>query len=106
MRFFNFTPQEIKALLFLLIALLVGSGITIYKRHHPNFAPELIFKEPPPTLSENQFNEAPKEVESYGRDASSKISKSSITSPISAPQTENRVSSMDQSPRKRKIDLN
>ena len=42
MQFFNFTPQETKALLFLLAALLVGSGITLYKRSHPQFAPELI----------------------------------------------------------------
>ncbi|MCK4404160.1 MAG: helix-hairpin-helix domain-containing protein [candidate division Zixibacteria bacterium] len=42
MQFFNFTPQETKALIFLLAALLVGSGITLYKRTHPQFAPELI----------------------------------------------------------------
>jgi len=41
MQFFNFTPQEIRALIFLLGALLVGSGITLYKRSHPGFAPEL-----------------------------------------------------------------
>lgn len=45
MQFFNFTPQETKALLFLLAALLVGSGITLYKRSHPQFAPELIIEE-------------------------------------------------------------
>jgi comEA protein len=54
MWFFNFTPQEIKALLFLLIALLIGSGITIYKKHHPSFAPELILERPPPVFFENQ----------------------------------------------------
>lgn len=42
MRFFNFTPQETKALIFLLTVLLVGSGITLYKRTHPQFAPQLI----------------------------------------------------------------
>jgi len=44
MPFFNFTPHETKALLFLLAALLVGSGITLYKRTHPQFAPELIIE--------------------------------------------------------------
>ncbi len=44
MQFFNFTPQETKALIFLLTALLVGSGITLYKRAHPQFAPELIIE--------------------------------------------------------------
>jgi len=44
MQFFNFTPQETKALIFLLTALLVGSGITLYKRTHPQFAPELIIE--------------------------------------------------------------
>lgn len=41
MLFLNFTPQEIKAVLFLLMALLVGSGIVLYQRSHPGFAPEL-----------------------------------------------------------------
>ncbi len=45
MQFFNFTPQETKALLFLLAALVVGSGITLYKRSHPQFAPELIIEQ-------------------------------------------------------------
>lgn len=45
MQFFSFTPQETKALLFLLAALLVGSGITLYKRSHPQFAPELILEQ-------------------------------------------------------------
>jgi comEA protein len=44
MQFFNFTPQETKAIIFLLTALLVGSGITLYKRTHPQFAPQLIVK--------------------------------------------------------------
>lgn len=42
MQFFTFTPQETKALIFLLAALIVGSGITLYKRNHPRFAPELV----------------------------------------------------------------
>jgi comEA protein len=41
MRFLNFTPQETKAILFLLMALLVGSGIILYQRTHPGFAPQL-----------------------------------------------------------------
>jgi competence protein ComEA len=45
MQFFSFTPQETKALLFLLAALLVGSGITLYKRSHPRFAPGLILEQ-------------------------------------------------------------
>ncbi len=42
MTFLNFTTQEIRALLLLLTALLVGSGITLYKRTHPHFAPGLV----------------------------------------------------------------
>jgi len=41
MRFLNFTPQETKAILFLLMALLVGSGVILYQRTHPGFAPQL-----------------------------------------------------------------
>lgn len=41
MRFLNFTPQETKAIIFLLMALLVGSGIILYKRTYPKFAPQL-----------------------------------------------------------------
>jgi len=108
MRFFSFTPQEIKALLFLLMALVVGSGITIYKRHHRSFAPELILNQSPSGSFENQsqFNEAPK-------DASHEISKSFIASPISNSQNENgsqdpelRTSSIHENPLKKKIDLN
>lgn len=40
----NFTPQERKALLFLVIVLLLGSGITLYKKYHSDFAPELLLK--------------------------------------------------------------
>jgi len=42
MRFPGFTPQEIKAVIFLLVTLIIGGGITLYKRNHPDFAPELI----------------------------------------------------------------
>jgi comEA protein len=44
MQFLSFTPQETKALIFLLAALIVGSGITLYKRNHPRFAPELMLQ--------------------------------------------------------------
>ncbi len=44
MQFFTFTSQETKALIFLLAALIVGSGITLYKRNHPRFAPELVLQ--------------------------------------------------------------
>ena len=40
----NFTPQERKALLFLVTVLLLGSGITLYKKYHSDFAPELLLK--------------------------------------------------------------
>jgi len=40
----NFTPQERKALLFLVMVLVVGSGITLYKKYHSDFAPELLLK--------------------------------------------------------------
>ncbi|MCK4385549.1 MAG: helix-hairpin-helix domain-containing protein [candidate division Zixibacteria bacterium] len=115
MRFLNFTPQEIKALLFLLIALLVGSGITIYKRHHRSFAPELIFKESPSGSLEkqSQFNEDPNDSESYLQDTSREISRSYIASPISNSQNEKRsqdpdsgISSIYQNSLKKKIDLN
>lgn len=44
MRFPSFTPQEIKALIFFLVVLIIGGGLTLYKRNHPNFAPELILE--------------------------------------------------------------
>jgi comEA protein len=129
---FNFTPQEIKALLFLLIALLVGSGITIYKKYHPNFAPELIFNQNSPASFENQsqFNEDSTDTESHSQDASPthtdsrlgkrmdisphEISKSSIAYPISNEQKGNRISSIHEDPLwkippkagEKKIDLN
>jgi len=40
----DFTPQERKALLFLVMVLLLGSGITLYKKYHSDFAPELLLK--------------------------------------------------------------
>lgn len=43
--FFSFTPQETKAIIFLIIILLIGSGVTLYKKYHPDFAPELLLKE-------------------------------------------------------------
>ncbi len=42
MQILSFTPQETKALIFLVAALLVGTGLTLYKRTHPQFAPELV----------------------------------------------------------------
>jgi len=121
---FNFTPQEIKALLFLLITLLVGSGIAVYKKYHPNFAPELVFNQNPPVSFENQsqFNENPKGTESHSQDASlthtgarlgkqagsddppsggaspHESPKSSIASPISNQQKENRISPTPENP--------
>ncbi|MGB2698689.1 MAG: helix-hairpin-helix domain-containing protein [Candidatus Zixiibacteriota bacterium] len=41
-RFPSFTSQETKALIFLLLTLIIGGGITLYKKSHPHFAPELI----------------------------------------------------------------
>ena len=54
MQFLNFTPQEIKALIFLLTALLIGSGITLYKRTHPQFAPELVVEKNNPSVDGGQ----------------------------------------------------
>jgi len=42
--FFSFTPQEAKAIIFLIVILLIGSGVTLYKKYHPDFAPELLLK--------------------------------------------------------------
>lgn len=132
MQFLNFTPQEIKALLFLLIALLIGSGVTIYKKYHPSFAPELILERPSPApvANQSQFNEDPmvrqahhnKDTESHSQDASPthadprlgkrvdisphEISKSSIASPISNQQEGSRISHTAENPLKKKIDLN
>jgi comEA protein len=44
MQLFSFTPQETRALIFLIAALVVGSGVTLYKRAHPKFAPDLILQ--------------------------------------------------------------
>ncbi len=124
MQFLNFTPQEIKALLFLLIALLIGSGVTFYKKFRSSFAPELILERPSPVPFENQsqFNEDPKDTESHSQDASPthadprlgkrvdisphEISKSSIASPISNQQKGSRISHTAENPLKKKIDLN
>jgi competence protein ComEA len=150
MQFFNFTPQEIKALLFLLIALLIGSGITVYKKYHSNFAPELVFNHNPPVSFENQSqsSENPmvrpfdgstgspsratsrdrlmvlseveaqahhnKDTEAYSQELLPKISKDSITSPISNRQKENRILPIHENSLlkiqakagKKKIDLN
>lgn len=37
-----FTPQEKRAILFLVLTLLVGTGILNYKKHNPEFAPEIL----------------------------------------------------------------
>jgi comEA protein len=42
MRFPSFTSQERKALIFLLLVITIGGGITLYKKSHPSFAPELV----------------------------------------------------------------
>jgi comEA protein len=67
MSFLGFTPKETKALLFLLSALLIGSGITLYQRGHQPFAPELIVeKNDTPTeerpKSENRVNPPPARI--------------------------------------------
>jgi comEA protein len=63
--FFSFTPQEVKAIIFLVVILLIGSGVTLYKKYHPDFAPELLLKEnrqiekkivQPPKISVNPGN--------------------------------------------------
>ncbi len=48
MNFFSFTPQESKAIIFLVVILLLGSGVTLYKRYHPDFAPELLLRSEAP----------------------------------------------------------
>jgi len=45
MSLFNFTRQEQIAILFLACAVLVGGLVTLVKRHHPAFAPELAVEE-------------------------------------------------------------
>lgn len=59
MSFLGFTPQETKALIFLLLALLIGSGITLYKRSHLQFAPELIIEKNDLTVDGGQNTENP-----------------------------------------------
>jgi len=50
---FGFTQQERAVILFLLFALIIGSGITILKRRNPGFAPELI----PPSTKRSEMSE-------------------------------------------------
>jgi comEA protein len=108
MQFLNFTPQETKALLFLLIALLVGSGITFYKKYHPSFAPELVFNQNPSGSSEigSPFSPDPKDTNSLWPDTSHKISKNIITSSVSGQQKKNRSSAILENALKEKVDLN
>ena len=115
MHFFSFTPQEIKALLFLLAALLIGSGITIYKRGHLDFAPELVFNRSPSSSLEHksQSDEASKD----GSYPISRSSSATLTSDFEVrrprsqdgsqsqvPQSE--ILSVQQDPSRKKIDLN
>ena len=37
-----FTPQESKAILFILVVLSAGAGVLNYRNHNPDFAPELL----------------------------------------------------------------
>jgi comEA protein len=108
MPFLSFTPQEIKAILFLLVALLVGSGITLYKKYHPGFAPELVFNQNSSGFSEigSQFSPDPEDTNSPSRDTSHVISKNIITSPVSDRQKANRISSTSENALKEKVDLN
>ncbi len=115
MHFFGFTPQEIKALLFLLIALLIGSGITIYKRQHPDFAPELVFDR---SLSGSLEYE--RQSDEGSKDSSYPISRSSSATlatdlEVGRPRSQNEsqsqgsqsgILSLRQDPLTRKIDLN
>lgn len=50
---FSFTQQERAVILFLLFALIIGSGIAILKRRNPGFAPELI----PPSTKRSEMSE-------------------------------------------------
>ena len=115
MHFFSFTPQEIKALLFLLAAVLIGSGITIYKRQHPDFAPQLVFNRSPSSSLEykSQSDEASKDT-SYpiSRSSSATLAtdldiqrpRSQNESQSQVPQSE--ILSVQQDPSKKKVDLN
>jgi competence protein ComEA len=38
----GFTPQEKKAVLLLTLTVLVGTGVLVYKKYNPEFAPELL----------------------------------------------------------------
>ncbi len=50
---FGFTQQERTVILFLLFALIIGSGIAILKMRNPGFAPELI----PPQNQRSEVDE-------------------------------------------------
>ena len=76
MQLLNFTPQETKALIFLLIALLVGSGITLYKRSHPQFAPELMMEKSP----QSTVHSPPQKDSLSGESINKKISLNQATS--------------------------
>jgi hypothetical protein len=54
MNFFSLTPQESKAVIFLVVILLLGSGVTLYKRYHPDFAPELLLRSVGPRRMKSQ----------------------------------------------------
>ncbi|HEX9916969.1 MAG TPA: helix-hairpin-helix domain-containing protein [candidate division Zixibacteria bacterium] len=45
MKWWDFNLAEMRGLLVLLVLLLVGSGIAIYKKYHANFPMEIIFRE-------------------------------------------------------------
>jgi comEA protein len=115
MQFFSFTPQEIKALLFLLTALLIGSGITVYKRHHPDFAPGLVFNQSPSSSPEyrSQSDEGSKDSPyPISRSSSATLAsdlevrrpRSQDESQSQVPQSE--ILSARQDPSRGKIDLN
>ncbi len=57
----SFTPQERKAIIFLTTILIIGSGITLYKKYHSDFAPELLWK-PKAVYSESRLNASPRTI--------------------------------------------
>jgi len=71
MDFFSFTPQESKAIIFLVVVLLIGSGVTLYKKYHPDFAPELLLGREWP--KEKEIPES-KQSAYIHKDTSSKVS--------------------------------
>jgi len=42
----NFTPQESRILIFLVVTLLLGSAVSLYRHHRPHAAPELVERSP------------------------------------------------------------